>query len=217
MGADSLAKAAAHDRARVLVADDHDMVTEMIAMLLGSTPDLIAVICSTLDAALELEDIHGPFDLVILDYNMPGMDGIRGLERMKERLGGRPVAIITGNPTPELVAQVMAAGAVGVIPKTISMKKLVEVIREMRAAGRPVAPALTVVETETASDAGRLFTPREAEILKLMGDGRTTRMIAAIFEITEDELETIIAAICTKLGVADCGQAVGMARDRGLI
>ncbi|PWE27279.1 DNA-binding response regulator [Pararhodobacter marinus] len=205
--------AAAPKRARVLVADDHDMVTEMIAMLLGSTPDLIAVICSTLDAAIELDERHGPFDVVILDYNMPGMNGITGLERMKARQPSRPVAIITGTPTPQLIAQVTAAGAAGVIPKTISMKKLVDVIRDLRAGGNFLPEQ---VETGPP-DAEQVFTPREAEILKLLGEGKANHLIAAIFEVEEDAIKAAIGTICAKLGVANRVQAVRAARDRGLV
>lgn len=204
-------------RHRVLIADDHDMIAELMSMLLSTTPDLVAVVCSSLEAALTRESAEGPFDVVLLDYHMPGMNGVEGLRRMTAIRAGRPVAIITGAPTPAMVDQVMAAGAAGVIPKTASMRSLVNALRFIQA-GEVYLPLDLVTQREAArAEAGQIFTPKELLVLRQLGDGKPNKVIALDLSLAEPTIKMHVKAICRKLGVSNRTQAVIAARDRGLL
>ena len=102
---------AAGGKIRILIADDHEMVLDVFAMYLSSAPDLEVTTTKTLDEAVDRIVESGPFDVVLLDLNMPGMNGVAGLRKAIKMNGGKPVAIITGNPTPRMLDEIMNAGS----------------------------------------------------------------------------------------------------------
>lgn len=212
-----MSNSATTQRHRVLIADDHDMVTELMSMLLSTTPDLAAVVCASLDAAIEREQAEGPFDVVLLDYQMPGMNGAEGLRRMKEMRGERPVAIITGNPTQSMVEQVMAAGASGVIPKTTSMRSLINAIRFIQAGEKYLPLELVHQRAQANAEASQRFTAKEMQVLHQLGEGKPNKVIANELFLAEATVKMHVKSICRKLGVSNRTQAVISARDQGLL
>ena len=116
---------------RILLADDHDMVRETISAYLQSVGG--AEVTSTVNLPDALDQIHkfGPFDLVLLDYNMPGMFGLDGLMQALEGNDGKGVAILSGSAPSYTAKQALDAGAIGYLPKTMGAKSLLEAVRSM--------------------------------------------------------------------------------------
>ena len=114
---------------RILFADDHEMILDVARMYLDQQGDMSVVTVPDLDAALNAFREEGPFDIVILDYQMPGMDGLAGLQKMVALAGDHPVAIITGNATRNLMNQSLDVGAAGIISKSLPMRSLANSIR----------------------------------------------------------------------------------------
>ena len=199
---------------RLLVADDHDLVRETIAMFLQSEGMAEVISVNTLDAALDEISKSGPFDLVLLDYNMPGMNGLAGLRKTITANNSKPVAIISGTASPQVANEAIEAGAAGFIPKTLGSKSMVSAIRFM-AAGETYVPFGFMQQGEQKT-VGNL-TERETEVLRGLGDGKSNKEIARDLELQEVTIKLHAKTLCRKLDAKNRTQAAMIARDRGLL
>lgn len=203
---------------RILIADDHEMVLDVFAMYLSSSPDLEVTTAKTLDEALEHIEAAGPFDVVLLDLNMPGMNGVTGLRRAIRSNSGKPVAIITGNPTPRMLDEIMNAGSSGIVLKTTGVRSLANAIRFMHA-GEHYMPLELVRERHNAgrqTKNGRL-SDKEMMVLSYLAEGKQNKEIANDLKLAEPTIKMHVTSICKKLVASNRTQAVIVARDLGLI
>ena len=209
--------AAIEQQIRILVADDHEMILDIARMYLDQQADMSVVTVMDLDAALTAFREQGPFDIVLLDYQMPGMDGLGGLEKMIALADGAPVAIITGNPTRNLMNQALDAGASGIISKSLPIRSLANSIRFIHS-GETYMP-LHLMQDEPnkkTSDTGPL-SGREMTVLGYLGEGRKNKEIAMTLGLSEGTVKMHVMSICKKLEATNRTQAVVIARDMGLL
>jgi len=199
---------------RILIADDHDLVRDTIAMFLEAEGMAEIISVEDLDAAIKATDETGSFDLVLLDFNMPGMDGLQGLARMKETNGGKPVAILSGTASPQIAKDAIAAGAAGFVPKTLGAKSMVSAIRFM-AAGETFVPYdfMQQVDAKTVAN----LTERETEVLRGLCEGKSNKEIARDLELQEVTIKLHVKTLCRKLDAKNRTQAAMIARDRKLV
>ena len=199
---------------RILIADDHGLVRETIAAFLKAEGDAEVDTAGTLPEALEQVAAHGAYDLVLLDYNMPGMNGLDGLAAMREANGGKPVAILSGTTTKALAEEAIAAGAAGFVPKTLASKSMITAARFM-AEGEIYAPfGFMQQKAESASD---LLTPRELEVLQGICRGQSNKEIARDYDLHEATVKLHAKTLCRKLGARNRTHAAMIARDRNLV
>ncbi|MGI3166250.1 response regulator transcription factor [Pseudooceanicola sp. 200-1SW] len=205
---------------RILVADDHVMVLEMFEQFLSNQPNMAAQTAPDLAAALASMDSDGPFDLALIDLNMPGMEGTAGLRKAMEHNADKPVALLTSNPTPAVVSDVLQMGAAGIVLKTTSLKDLANEVRFMAAGGRYIPVELIEtgpVRTRSREATSSPLSARETTVLDLLGEGKSNREIGADLSLAEATVKMHVKSICSKLGASNRTQAVIVAQDLGLI
>jgi two-component system, NarL family, nitrate/nitrite response regulator NarL len=202
---------------KILLADDQELVRDTIAAFLGREPDIEVDVAGDLPAAVELIRRDGPFDLVLLDYMMPGMNGLSGLCTVKALTKGKPVAILSGSAPRTVAEQALAEGAAGFLPKTMSTRSLIAAVRFM-AAGEVYAPMRMLAErdAEVPTVQGAQLTPREMDVLRRLCRGLPNKEIARELDLQEVTVKLHVKTLCRKINAANRTQAAMIAKDAGL-
>jgi two-component system, NarL family, nitrate/nitrite response regulator NarL len=194
---------------KILLADDHGLVREALSSLLRNESRFEVTEVDCVDSALAaVEAAADPFELVLLDYDMPGMNGLDGLARLQAAVGGKPVAILTGTTSPALARQALAAGASGFLSKTLSGRALAAAIDFMHAGG--VFAPYDLMKEDTPATGGNL-TQREADVLAGLRQGKSNKEIARDLNLQEVTIKLHVKTLCRKLGARNRTQAALMA------
>ncbi|WP_333712801.1 response regulator transcription factor [Yoonia sp.] len=199
---------------RILLADDHDLVRDTLASFMQAQGECDVTAVSSVDAALDVMGTDGAFDLILLDYNMPGMNGLQGLSRTISAGGDTPVALLSGDASATVVDQAIAAGAAGFVPKTLGASSMIAAIRLMML-GEVFVPFNYTQQTTAASIEG--LTPRETQVLKALAAGMANKEIARQLELQEVTVKLHVKTLLRKLGAKNRTQAAMIARDRKLL
>lgn len=200
----------------VLIADDHTMVLEMIQYAVAGSSDIQLTTAADVAGVLSLIEQNGPYDIVLLDVDMPGMNGLEGLEQVQAKNGDR-VGIITGDASPNIVQAARRLGAAGIVSKKASMRSLSNAIRFM-AAGERYFPLELIMESEANKPSSAVaLTDREYSVLRKLADGLANREIAVALSLSEPTIKMHVKSIYKKLGVSSRTQAVIATRDLKLL
>lgn len=208
----------AQENINVLIADDHEMILEMFAIYLQTTASMNVTTCKDLNTAVQCINTQGPFDVVLLDLNMPGMNGVAGLRQAINANADKPVAIITGATSPRMLDEIMSSGAAGIVLKTTGVKSLANAIRFMYS-GEHYIPLELMRErySPTKSICNSDLSRKEMSVLMFLAEGRQNKEIANHLQLAEPTIKMHVTAICRKLGAQNRTQAVVMARDLGIV
>jgi DNA-binding NarL/FixJ family response regulator len=199
---------------RILLADDHDLVRDTLASFMQAEGEFEVTAVSSVDAALDAMETDSAYDLILLDYNMPGMNGLDGLSRTISAAGGTPVALLSGDASATVVDQAIAAGAAGFVPKTLGASSMIVAIRLM-ILGEVFVPFNYTQQTTATSIEG--LTPRETQVLKALAVGMANKEIARELELQEVTVKLHVKTLLRKLGAKNRTQAAMIARDRNLL
>lgn len=199
---------------RVLVADDHDLVRESIAAILSGDDFTSVELAADLDQALAIVSADSAFDLILLDYEMPGMNGLDGLSRMMQAAGGVPVALLSGSASHEVANKALEAGAAGFIPKTLSTRSMITAAKFM-VAGEVYAPIEVPKNQSDVNDSP--LSKRETEVLRGICEGKSNKEIARDLDLQEVTVKLHVKTLSRKLEARNRTHAAMIARDRSLI
>jgi two-component system, NarL family, response regulator len=199
----------------VLLADDHPVVREGLRAVLDRRPDIsvVAEACTGRQAVEEFVR-HRP-DIVLMDLRMPEMDGVDAISAILEQAPAAHVVVLTTYGDDEDVYRAMRAGAKGYLLKDAPRDELLECIHAVHAGRTLVSPAVAERLAEHLS-VPELST-REMDVLRLIGEGRANKQIAAVLGVSEGTVKTHVNGILTKLGASDRTQAVTIALRRGIL
>ena len=210
---------------RIVFADDHRLVREALAPFSQRlAPTVRLDEASTVDEAVSLLENNNQCDLILLDLNMPGMDGFEGFNRLQHVAPDTPIAVLSGSIDPSDVSQALAHGAAGYIPKTTAGTTLVNALQIILAGEIYVPPALmTAQAARSGGPAGARETrtvplaDRQMDVLKALAEGLTNKEIARRLGIAEITVKVHLQSIYRKLGVSNRTEALAAALNRGLV
>ena len=211
---------------KILICDDHALFRAGLRHVLSELDaDAQLIDAEGGPEALAAADEHDDLDLVLMDLQMPGMDGFTGLRRLRQDHPEIPVVIVSASESAADVREAIDGGAAGFIPKQSSPEELLAALRLVLSGGTYVPR--TALSGDAGGDpaaerarrrrekAGAL-TERQVEVLSLIARGLTNREICGVLSIAEGTVKTHVAAIFEALDVTNRTEAAVLARELGL-
>jgi DNA-binding NarL/FixJ family response regulator len=207
---------------RVLVADDHPLVRAGLQAALAPLPDVEVVAEATTGSAAVREAVlHRP-DVVVMDLQMPDLNGIEATRELRRVVPSAAVLVLTMFDDDDSVFSAMRAGALGYVLKGAEQQEIARAITAVAAGEAIFGPAVAARVLAYFATPPRTPTPfpeltaRECEVLDLIAAGRNNHQIAETLTLSGKTVANHISAIFAKLQVADRTQAILRARDAGL-
>jgi DNA-binding NarL/FixJ family response regulator len=205
---------------RILVVDDHPVVRAGLVTILGTQPDFV-VVGEAEDAATAISHLLTlrP-DVLLLDLEMPGGDGVALLRRARESGSAARALVFTAFDADDRILAAVRAGAQGYLLKGAPREELFRAIRVVHAGGsllEPVVASKLLRQVRHPASPDVRLTVREVEVLRLVARGRQNKEIARDLAVTERTVKFHLSALMRKLGAGNRMEAVSAAIRLGLI
>ena len=208
---------------RILIADDHPIVREGLATVLNQEEDMkvVGLAENGLEAVAQARKLRP--DIILMDLQMPEMDGVEAIHGIKEEAEDIGIIILTTYDADDYIFRGIEAGARGYLLKDSPPEDVIKAIRSVHKGESLIQPRVAsrlldrFSELARAPDTGEILSPREVEVLQLMAKSSVNKEIAAELLIGESTVKTHIVHIFNKLGVRGRTEAVAEAARRGII
>lgn len=212
---------------RVLLADDHILFREGLAGIIGAQPDMqiVGEANDGLEAFVKAQELKP--DLILMDVQMPGMDGIEAVRQVKQVLPETIIVMLTVRSDDDMLFEALKNGAQGYLLKEIRSQELLEMLRAALRGEAAISPTLAgkvLSEFRRLSKGGIVaneddneLTEREQQVLVQASNGATDKEIAAALSISLNTVKTHIRNILAKLHVSTRREAAKAAKAKGIL
>lgn len=205
-----------NEAVRFLIIDDHPLFREALhSAVRMAYPDVDTMEARSVTEGLEMLAGPKPFDLALLDLNMPGVHGFEGLLQLRTRHPHLPIVVVSGHEEPKIISEALSYGAAGFIPKSVRKADLANAIKSVMdgAIYTPEgyeAPPPDVDSTDRADMVRRLakLTPQQMRVLQMLRQGLLNKQIAYELQVGETTVKAHVSEILRKLNVYSRTQAV---------
>ena len=208
---------------RIVIADDHPIVRQGLAAVLEQEEDfkVVSQAANGLEAVAQARELRP--DIILMDLQMPEMDGVEAIQKIKEEAPDIGIIILTTYDTDDYIFRGIEAGARGYLLKDSPPGEVLNAIRAVYKGESLIQPRVAsrlldrFSQLSRAPDTGDVLSPREVEVLQLMAKSTVNKEIATELLIGESTVKTHIVHIFNKLGVKGRTEAVAEASRRGII
>ena len=199
------------NKLQILVVDDHALVREGLCQVLQGLDEPVDVLQSpNCLHAFDLAARHPDLDLVLLDYDLPGMNGLDALKVLGQAHPELPILMLSGMVNPQMVRRALASGAAGFLSKNGDSAELLAAVR-LVLAGEVYVPFDLLTSAKTKPE----FTLRQGEVLALLLDGRSNKEISDAMALSDDTIKDHVSALLRAFGVKNRVQLVLAASRQG--
>lgn len=206
---------------RILIADDHPLYRDALRAVIPQActeADLREACCSE-EVIIQVTS-DSAFELIVLDLNLPGADGLSCLRQVRQAAPLTPIIVVSGVDDPATMGEVVMAGAAGYVPKSAPRQVLIDAIRIIMAGGTylPAAAVIALRSLRAGNQApdpdatSKKLTSRQQRVLSLLAQGLSNKNIARTLDLSEITVKAHVSALLRKLGVSNRVQAAIEAR-----
>jgi two-component system NarL family response regulator len=202
-------------RIRVLIADDHAVVRRGLAAIINLEDDVQVVgeVGDGIEAVASWRQLRP--DVTLMDLRMPGMEGVEAIDRIRKEDPSAAIIVLTTFDHDEDIYAGLRAGAKAYLLKDVQPEELFRCIRAVHAGEAYLQPKLAAKLAQRVQD--EPLTEREAQILKLLAEGKSNRAIASSLSISESTVKSHLKTLFVKLDVTSRAEAIALAAKRGLV
>jgi len=200
----------------ILIVDDHSLFRtglKMILMQIGEARGISEA--ASIKEALDFSE--SGIDVILLDIQLPGINGIEGIKPLRDRFGDVPIIMLSANSEPNRVSEAKALGASGFLNKSSSADAMVASISEVLAGGNCFrSPPLESSTGSSSHTIGSKLTPRQTEVLIYLCEGKPNKLIARELDMSENTVRVHVSAILAALGASNRTEAMLIAQREGI-